>query len=118
MKSKSSPLLAYNEIQIIQVENPKSQAMIFSKKSRLSFLGVLITSKLACIKCWSQELNFLKFPCDPGIMDLSMKCKSFPVLSYDEIQSFKLKIKKDQDNFPEKLFRGADRLQNWPVSNP
>ena len=50
-----------------------------------------------------QELNFLKFSCDPGIIDFSMKYKSFPVLSNDEIQSLKSKIKKNH-NFPKNWF--------------
>ena len=47
-------------------------------------------------------------------MNFSMKCKSFPLLAYDEIQSFTLKIKKNKIL----LFRGAYRIQKWPASNP
>ena len=50
-----------------------------------------------------------------------MKCKSFPLPAYDEIQSFKLKIPKSRcffQNIKILLFRGADHLQELPASNP
>ena len=92
----------YETWDIIQVENPKNQDA-FSKQPRFRFLGVIITSKLACIEPWTQEFNFLKFPFVSGFMDFSMKFKSFPVLAYIEIHSFKLKIPKNQDSLSKKI---------------
>ena len=73
------------------LKNKKKQDA-YSKKSRLSFLGVLIASKnWPASNPGPKEFNFLKYPCESGLMDFSMKCKSFPLLAYDKIQSFKLK---------------------------
>ena len=74
---------------IIQVENKKKSRCFLNKKSRLS----LSPPKMACLEPWTQEFNFLKFPCESGSMDFSMKWKSLRLLAYDEIKSFKLKIK-------------------------
>ena len=69
MKVLSSASLWWNPI--IQVENKKNQDS-FSKKSRFSFLVMFITSEIG-----------QKFSCDSGLMNFSMKCKSFPLLAQE-----------------------------------
>ena len=49
---------------------------------------------MACLEPWTQEYNFLKFPCESVLMDFSMECKSFPLIAYYKIQSLKLIMQK------------------------
>ena len=68
----------------------------FSKKERFSFLGMLIAYQLsppkkACLKPWTQELNFLKFPCESGLMDFSMKCLWWnPIIQVESPKKIKI----------------------------
>ena len=58
-KCKSFPLLAYDEI---QVENRKNQD-VFSQKIKIPlFLECLSPQKMACLKPWTKEFIFFKFP--------------------------------------------------------
>ena len=102
MKCKSILLLASGEIPSFKLKIQRKIKMQFPKNQDSAFYGCLLPPKLASIEPWTQEFNFLKFPFVSGFMDFSMKCKSFPVLAYNEIQSFKLKILKNQDFLSKK----------------
>ena len=89
---------------------PGKNHVAFSKIP--SFLGGLITSQNG-LKPWTQEFLFLKFPCESGLMDVSTKCKSCPLLAHNEIQSFMLNIQKINVMF----FGGTNHLQKRLASN-
>ena len=55
------------------------------------------------------------------LLDFTMKCKPFPLQPNDEIQLFKLKIKKQEVFSPKieiQLFRGAYHLQKMAYIRP
>ena len=104
MKFKSFPLLGEDEIHSFGLKIETSKMLL--KKSRFSFLGVLITPKNGLHWTLDSGIEFPKISLWEWLNGFLNEMQVLSLLAYDEIQSFMLKIQK----IKILLFRGANHI--------